>query len=67
MYITCVILCLFSALSHRVDALQISIIIIINISGGGVGGGGGGRGCSSHGMAKNGRKGRVTALAEQLY
>ena len=29
MYIMCVILCLFSALSHRVGALQISIIIII--------------------------------------
>ena len=28
MYIMCVILCLFSALSHRVGALQISIIII---------------------------------------
>ena len=31
MYIMCVILCLFSALSHRVDALQISTIIIIII------------------------------------
>ena len=29
MYIMCVILCLFSALSRRVGALQISIIIII--------------------------------------
>ena len=29
MYIMCVILCLFSALSHRVDALQISIIIVV--------------------------------------
>ena len=29
MYIMCVILRLFSALSRRVDALQISIIIII--------------------------------------
>ena len=29
MYIMCVILCLFSALSCRVGALQISIIIII--------------------------------------
>ena len=29
MYIMCVILCLFSALSHRVAASQISIIIII--------------------------------------
>ena len=28
MYITCVILCLFSALSRRVGALQISVIII---------------------------------------
>ena len=28
MYITCIILCLFSALSRRVGALQISIIII---------------------------------------
>ena len=28
MYIMCVILCLFSALSHRVGALQIFIIII---------------------------------------
>ena len=27
MYIMCVILCLFSILSHRADALQISIII----------------------------------------
>ena len=49
-YIMCV--CLFSALSRRVRALQISIIIIINSllvwlvcvdkSGGGGGGGGGG-------------------------
>ena len=30
MYIMCVISCLFSALSHRVGALQISIIIIKN-------------------------------------
>ena len=30
MYIMCVILCLFSALSRRVGTLQISIIIIIN-------------------------------------
>ena len=29
MYVTCVILCLFSALSRRVGALQISIIIIV--------------------------------------
>ena len=29
MYILCVILCLFSALSRRVSALQISIIIIM--------------------------------------
>ena len=31
MYIICVILCLFSALSRRVGALQISIIIIIKV------------------------------------
>ena len=31
MYIMCVILCLFSALSRGVDALRISIIIIIII------------------------------------
>ena len=31
MYIMCVILCLFSALSRRVGALQISIIINIII------------------------------------
>ena len=31
MYIMCVILCLFSALSRSVGALQISIIIIIII------------------------------------
>ena len=31
-YITCVILCLFSALSLRVDASQMSIIIINNNS-----------------------------------
>ena len=48
MYITCVILCLFSALSHRVDALQISIIIIINISGGGGRWRGGGGGVVAH-------------------
>ena len=42
MDITCVILCLFSALSHRVGALQISIIINISGGGGGVGGWGGG-------------------------
>ena len=29
MYITCVILCLFSSVGRRVGALQISIIIII--------------------------------------
>ena len=31
MYIMCVILCLFSALSCRVGALQISIIIVVII------------------------------------
>ena len=31
MYIMCVVLCLLSALSHRVGASQISIIIIIII------------------------------------
>ena len=31
MYIMCVILCLFSALSRRVGTLQISIIIIVII------------------------------------
>ena len=31
MYVMCVILCLFSALSRRVGALQVSIIIIITI------------------------------------
>ena len=30
LYIMCVILCLFSALSRRVGSLQISIIVIIN-------------------------------------
>ena len=30
-YIMCVLLCLFSNLSRRVDALQISIIIIIKL------------------------------------
>ena len=30
MYITCLILCLFSALSRRVGALQISIIVTVN-------------------------------------
>ena len=34
MYIMCVILCLFSALSRRVGALQISIIIIIRTESG---------------------------------
>ena len=32
MYVMCVILCLFNALSRRIGALQISIIIIIIIS-----------------------------------
>ena len=32
LYIMCVILCLFSALSHRVGTLQISVIIIIIIN-----------------------------------
>ena len=31
MYIMCIILCLFSALSRRVGALQISVIIIIHL------------------------------------
>ena len=31
MYVMCVILCLFRALSRRLDALQITIIIIIMI------------------------------------
>ena len=33
MYIMCVVLYLFSTLSHRVGALQISIIIIIWLDG----------------------------------
>ena len=54
MYIMCVILCLFSTLSRRVGALQISIllllllllllniiIIVVVVVGGGGGGGGG--------------------------